>query len=122
MPLSRNVMRGGFSAGQAQAAGGHPTLAIAAAGTTQGTATALTDDINVVATVASGAGVILYAAMPGDTQIVYNDQAVNSLLVYPPTGAKINNIATNGAHILAPNTFCEYFAVSATRWIADLSA
>lgn len=95
--------------------------AISAAGTTQGTATALVNTLNGIGTVASGSGVILYAGSAGDCQLVYNGGA-NAVMVYPPSGARINGLVTNTAHILATNTACEYWFMSSTQVVGVLSA
>ena len=97
------------------------TSGIVAAGTTQGTATALTSTLNGLGTVAAGSGVILYAGSAGDCQIVYN-AGLNPVNVYPPTGAKINQIAANSPHVLPINTACEYWFLSSTQLIGVLSA
>ena len=94
---------------------------LSAAGTTQGTATALTNSLNGITTAASGSGVVLYAASAGDSQIVYNGGA-NAVKVYPPSGAKINGLPTNSPALLATNTACEYWFLSATQVIGVLSA
>ena len=95
---------------------------ISAAGTTQATATELINGINYVSTVASGSGVTLSPnATPGGFQLIYNAGA-NALTVYPPSGAKINSLATNGGHVLPTNTSCEYWFVSSTQIIGNLSA
>jgi len=94
---------------------------ISAAGTTQGTATALTNTLNGLGTVAAGTGVVLYAGSAGDCQIVYNGGA-NPVNVYPPSGAKINQIAANLPHVLAVNTACEYWFFSSTQVVGVLSA
>ena len=94
---------------------------IVAAGTTQGTATALTNTLNGLGTVASSTGVILYAGSAGDCQIVYNG-GTNSVKVYPPVGANINQLAVNTPHTLPINTACEYWFLSSTQLIGVLSA
>lgn len=94
---------------------------ISAAGTNQATATALTATLNGISTAASGSGVVLYAGSAGDCQIVYNGGA-NPVNVYPPSSARINGIAVNGAHILATKTVCEYWFLSATQVVGVLSA
>ena len=94
---------------------------ISAAGTTQGTATALTNTLNGLGTVAAGAGVVLYAGSAGDCQLVYNGGA-NAVKVYPPSGAKINGLASNAPHLLATNTACEYWFLSTTQIVGVLSA
>ena len=94
---------------------------ITAAGTAQGDATALTNTLNGITTAASGSGVVLYSGSAGDCQIVYNGGA-NAVKVYPPSGAKINGLATNGAMTLATNTACEFWFLSATQVVGVLSA
>ena len=94
---------------------------LSAAGTSQGTATALTNTLNGITTAAAGSGVILYAGSAGDCQIVYNGGA-NAVTVYPPSGAKINGLATNAGALLATNTACEYWFLSATQVVGVLSA
>lgn len=63
---------------------------VSAAGTTQGTATVLTEMFNIVTTVAAGAGVMVTASYTK----VWNGGA-NSLLVYPPSGAQFDAVGTN---------------------------
>ena len=94
---------------------------LAAAGTTQGTATALTNTLNGISTAAAGSGVVLYAGSDGDCQLVYNG-GTNAVNVYPPSGAKINGLAANSPHLLAINTACEYWFLSATQVVGVLSA
>lgn len=86
---------------------------ISAAGTTQATATLLINAINVLDTVTSGSGVILQLAGVGTSQTVYNGGA-NAVRVYPPVGMQINGLTANSAHILAPNTTCQYYTVTDT--------
>lgn len=121
MALAAEIMGGGISAGAADAIQGGINLTISAAGTTQGTATAIKTSNNYLSTVASGSGVILPAAMQGDWIVIYNGGA-NAAAVYPPTGAKINSLSTNTAMTLGTNTACIYFCFSSTQWICDLSA
>lgn len=95
--------------------------AVSAAGTTQGTATELTNALNGLTTVAASSGVRLYAGSAGDSQIVYNGGA-NAVRVYPPTGSRINGIPVNSPHILATSTVCEYWTLSTTQIVGVLSA
>jgi 4-hydroxyphenylpyruvate dioxygenase-like putative hemolysin len=117
-------MGGGFSAGQVQAAGGTVNTAISAAGTTRATATALTAAFNLVSTAAANSGVSLPAVSgPGDEVVVFNDGAANAFFVYPDSATiKINNITAGVGILVAPNTVCNFYKVSATRWVANLSA
>jgi hypothetical protein len=65
-------------------------VTVSAAGTTQGTATVLTAQFNIVTSVASGTGV---KATAGYTKI-WNAGA-NALLVYPISGAQLDANGTN---------------------------
>jgi len=122
MALAKNIMQGGFSAGQARAINGSIGTAVSAAGTVITDATDLTNDVNYVSTVASGSGVQLFAAEVGDSQVVYNGGA-NTLKVYPDVStAQINQITAGSAHSLPTNTSALYVKVSTTRWVAFQSA
>jgi hypothetical protein len=88
---------------------------ISAAGSTQGTATALVKEINVVSTVSSGQGVALPTAIAGLVIIITNTSA-NTVNVYPASGAAINAGATNVAYSHLAGASLQYFAVSSTQW------
>ena len=92
--------------------------ALTALGSVQGDAYSMTASVNQFTTVAAGTGAILTA---GPSQTVYNGGA-NTLKVYPNSGAKINNLATNAFIILAMNTACTFWYVSSTQWVGVLSA
>ena len=94
---------------------------LTATGTTSATALLLFNGLNVLGTVASGTGVLLNFTNPGTTQIVYNGGA-NAVKVYPPSGAKVNNLPTDAAHTLAPATSCVYWYATSTQVIGNLSA
>jgi len=122
MPLAKNMVSGGLSSTQIQAINGaFVNSAVAAAGTTQGTATALTADGSVVTSGGADSGVKLYNGDISDSMWVFNNQNVN-IKVYPPTSGKINQIATNGAHNLGAQTFAMYTKVTSTTWVAIQSA
>jgi len=92
------------------------TTGITAAGSTQGTATALTKEINVVSTVSSGAnGVLLPTAVAGIVLIVNNTSA-NTLNVYPATGGAVNSGSTNAAYSHVSGASIQYYATSGTQW------
>ena len=94
---------------------------LTATGTTQGTAYEVTTAKAGFTTVASGAGAILDSdAAAGDSQMIYNGGA-NALLVYPPSGSAINNLAANSAALIPPATSCEFFCLSTTLWTGILS-
>ena len=123
MSRAFQIMQGGTPPVQAIAitGGNSMNVAVAAAGTTQGTATALGAAFSILTTVAAGSGVILPQGQPGDRLFVYNNGA-NAALIYPPTSAKINNAATNGGITLATQTVIEFVQFSTTQFCANLSA
>ena len=122
MAIARDIMGGGTSAGQAKAINGRVASAVSAAGTTLATATAINATVNFVSTVAASSGVRLHNGEIGDTIEIYNGGA-NTLTVYPHSSTGIiNQIAAGGGQSLAQYTSCHYRRVTATRWIANLSA
>ena len=122
MALALNVMRGGFSAGSAKAINGNIATGLTAAGTTITDALDLLADTNVIGTCASGAGVQLPSCEIGDSVEVYNGGA-NSCKVYPDSTAnQVNGLGAGNAFLLATNTMCYLRKITATRWIANLSA
>jgi hypothetical protein len=88
---------------------------LAARGTTQATALALTLDINEVLTVPALSGVVLIALQPGQAQEVYNGDAANALLVYPALGSKIDALGLNAAYSLAHGKTQIFTAYSTTQ-------
>ena len=122
MALAVNVMRGGYSAGQAKALNGAIATALTAAGTTISTALDLLADTNVIGTCASGAGVQLPSCEIGDSVEVYNGGA-NACTVYPDTtGTTINALSAGSGFLLGTNTMAYCRKITATRWIVNLSA
>lgn len=122
MPLAKNMMGAGMSAGTLRALNGAAiNSAITAAGTTQGGATSLTADVNIVTTATTGQGVILYNGVVGDSQEVFNNTSAD-IRVYPPTGGNINQIAANTAFVLAPYTSVLVKKMTSTQWVGYLSA
>jgi len=120
--LGYKVMQAGVQGLAVQAICMDAGTGISAAGATQGTATALTNAVNFLSTVASGTGVVLSSsATAGDSQLVYNGGA-NPVKVYPPSGASINGLATNAAATVGVRQACEFHCGSATQWAAVLSA
>ena len=88
---------------------------ISAAGSTQGTATALAKDINVVATVSAGQGVVLPTAVAGMRITVMNTSAT-AVNVYPASGGAINSGAANAAYSLAAGGRLDFIATTTTQW------
>lgn len=84
---------------------------ISAAGTTLATATALIAARNVVTVVAPSTGVSLPNVIGADIW-VFNNQATNALLVYPPSGT-VNGAAS---HSLAANAKMMYIQITSGVW------
>jgi hypothetical protein len=105
--ISGNLTATGYIAGSV-------STAISAAGSTQGTATALTKQINVVSTVGAGQGVVL-PSFAGSMFIVQNLGA-NALNVYPPSGAAIDSLSTNAAFSLPVGAKIMFFQISSALY------
>ncbi len=94
---------------------------LSAAGSTQGTATAITKQTNEFTTVGSGQGAVLPSPEQGEFIFVQNSGA-NALNVYPASGHSINALAANAAFSLAVGKNALFWAATATKWYANLSA
>ena len=88
---------------------------VSAAGTTQGTGTALVSDYNIVTTVAASAGVVLPTATIGRRIIVVN-KGLNALSVYPASGAAIDALSANASISIPVSGWMEFDASSTTQW------
>lgn len=121
MALANRMMGGGISAGSATAINGDVNATITAAGTNQATATALTSGVNVITTAAASTGVVLSDSEISDEYEILNLGA-NAITVYPPSGARINQLSANTGFTLATNTAVKVKKFTATRWMAWLSA
>lgn len=90
----------------------------AAAGATQGNATALpTTGQNIVVTVtASTEGVILPTAATGKVRRIVVPGTVG-VKIYPPVGGRIDAVATNTAVALVAGKGSIFLARDATRWV-----
>lgn len=125
MPTASEIMGGGFSAGQALAIGGRAGT-VAAAGSTQGTATTIVASLTIVTAADGTKGVILPAASVGDEYWIENNSG-STLKVYPPTGAAIAVPGTglgsaNAAYSQTTYAVCVYKAISSTQWFVVKSA
>lgn len=94
----------------------YSTATVAAAGSTQGTATALTKSYNVVTPVASSTGVALPTPPAAGLRVVVINKGANTLNVYPATGGAIDAASTNTAVTLPVNGAATYQAASTTQW------
>lgn len=93
------------------------SAAVSAAGTAQGTATALVSNINNVTVVtAAAAGVRLPTAVAGMRILIRNSDSADTLNIYPATGGTINALSANAAFTLAAGSTTELMATTATQW------
>jgi hypothetical protein len=90
-------------------------LSLSANGSTQGTATALTKEINIVSTVSSGQGVILPNGIQG-LAITITNASANSLLVYPGIAGSINSLVANSAYTQAAGSTLQFVTGTGTQW------
>lgn len=74
--------------------------AVTAAGTTQATATDLESEWNVVTSTPANSGVVLDGFNVGVSTTIFNEGGL-TLKVYPPSGMKIDALATNTPYSLA---------------------
>lgn len=111
----------GIPAGPAKSLGTTINAAVTAAGTTQGTATALNDaGMAIVTTTPANSGVLLPLAAGQPDQAIFNAGA-NTLTIYPGVGEKINNGAANIGIQVAPGKGAILKGHS-NRWVAVISA
>ena len=101
-------------------AGGDMGIALVAAGTTQATALAVVNDINIFSTVAAGAGAILPTF--GSAFVTVFNNGANALLVYPPVGGSVNQAALNTAFSVAAGKSCTFQTPDGMTWVATHSA
>jgi hypothetical protein len=106
----------------AQNVAGNVSNNLTAAGTTQGTALAIYDEMNVFTTVAASSGAILRADLgPGDEQEAANYGA-NALTVYPPVGGKIQNGSVNAGFSVGTNKTARFRSIDGLAFTAVLSS
>ena len=91
--------------------------AVAGAGNSQGTATALTQTYNVVtsATAGSAEGVKLPDVSTGMEAFILNDTSA-TIKVYPYSGESVDSGSANAAVDLGPGHSLRLVGVSATKW------
>jgi len=88
---------------------------VTAAGTTQGTATALTKTYNIVQTATANQGVVLPDASTGVKITVYNSTSVN-IKVYPASSESIDGGSLDAPVVVRPDNVVDLIATSATSW------
>ncbi len=102
-------------AAQASKASGTAYATVAAAGSAQGDATAISGDFCLVTAGDGTKGAILPTPAAG-RQILVKNGANAVLKVYPATGGAINGLSANAAIGMAANTCAIFAASSATQW------
>lgn len=96
--------------------------AVAAAGSAQGDAAALTGMVNVVSAADGTKGVILPSAAEGLVIHVYSSVATNGLKIYPPSSGTINDGSANAAITIEGKTMAYCIGTSATNWAVIFTA
>lgn len=124
MSLAKDLMGGGFSAGQAHALGGN-YQAVTATGSTQTDAATLSASNCVVGGADGTKGVILSGDV-GDSVLVFNNSA-STLKVYPNVGAAIAVAGTglgsaNAAFSQLTYKATQYKKITTTQWLAMTTA
>ena len=94
---------------------------IAAAGSTQGTATTAVGPICRV-TNASGSNGLILAMSAGDRLQIINPHATNAVNVYPPCGGQNNSLGTNAAFVLNAGTTVGVICVNSTTFTTATAA
>lgn len=121
MATKNRLMAAGMPATNAGHLGADLSSTIAAAGTTQGTATAVTGSFTIVSTTPANTGVVLKNAGGQPDTVVYNGGA-NTLKVYPATGEQINNGTATTGSLSVPTTKAAIFVSTEGAWIGVVSA
>jgi hypothetical protein len=89
---------------------------IAGAGVTQGAATVLTKQLNIVTLANSGANAVCLPEPTAGTSIKVVNTSANNLKVFPASGGTINALGANTEFVMASNTRVEFCASSTTQW------
>jgi len=124
MALAKDIMGGGFSAGQAKALGGN-YAAITAVGSAQTDAATLSASNCVVASADGTKGAILNGDV-GDEVWVFNNSG-STLKVYPNSGAAIAVPGTglgtaNASYAHTTYAVVVYKKITSTQWLITKSA
>ena len=115
---SKKLTGSGLSAGQAtnllgDVDNGNANTGIAATGTTQAGAYAISAVNSVFGAVPSGSGGVLPAATQVGDELTVVNLGANALAVYPPLGGTINNGTANASVSVAANAMTLFKAVPA---------
>ena len=93
---------------------------IAAAGTTQGTATAITTTISIIGS--GTGGVILPAPVRAGQFVIISNKTSSAITIYPSTGAQIGTAGVNIGVTLNAGGTVSYYAASTILWYVQKSA
>lgn len=97
--------------------------AVTAVAGNQGTAAALSTDLNYVTSGAASNGVILPAGVAGQVVTVLLNNTQSGCLIYPPTGGTIDAQATNAAYTITNGTVGAYTihftCTAANTWLSS---
>lgn len=91
------------------------SASITAAGSTQGTATAITSTVTFITSAAAGTGVILPVPDDGDKVTIVN-HAANAVQIYPPVGLTIDGGAANAPLLLPQGCGIDLIGTTTTNW------
>lgn len=116
--LATDLMQLGITAQAAGYLGAGAYTTVAAAGTTQGAGTAITQfNTNVKATTAGGATALV---LPSNAflEVTYSitNTSATAALVYPPSGGNFNNGAANASYTVSQNQTAYFTRKSTTQW------
>lgn len=94
------------------------------AGTTQGTATAITTPIAIFTTTGFGTGGILPVTptVSANDRVHAANHGENTLAIYPPSGGKLSNKTANMPAMIPPNKCADFVCIDGTNWSALLGA
>jgi hypothetical protein len=120
MATVAELMAGGCAAPLARRIGADPSVSLAATGTNQATAAAITSNFTLISTAPASTGVVLRAAGGQAPTIIYNGGG-STLQIYGNGSDKINGIA-GSTGISVPTLKCAILIANGNQWGAIVSA
>lgn len=103
---------------------GDLAASLGAAGTSQGTATAITTANWIATTVGAGSGVVLPVSptVSAKDTLFGANHGVNTLAVYPPNGGKLGTASANAPLLLAPGKAALFFCIDGINYAVLVGA
>jgi hypothetical protein len=95
---------------------------VAATGEDETDAALLPYTVNHVTDADATVGVILPVASAGTIVDVYNEEASNGLLIYPPSGGTINGGSSDAAITIEGKSLAKFVCTNGTNWAAIYTA